>query len=114
MLKKSKITNDTYSVLSTVGEEGIIIRMQLTRIVVMIKNENKGCTSMYIATRLIGLNGSNIQRASVAENLKISLPLLTTTKVWNKRNEIVSRRRFRSLRYLCRSRTKLDIASHVI
>jgi hypothetical protein len=71
----------THSVLSTVGDEGIIIRMQLTKIVVIIKNENRGCTRIYIATLLIGLNGSSIYKALCAENLKISLPLLMTTKV---------------------------------
>lgn len=78
----------TYSVLSTVGVVGIIISMQFTKIVVMINKENKGCTNMYIATLLIGLNGSNIHRASVAENLKISLPLLITTKVCKKNKKI--------------------------
>lgn len=74
----------THSVLSTVGVVGIIIRIQLTKIVVIINNENKGCTRMYIATLLMGLNGSSIHKALVAENLKISLPLLMTTKVCNK------------------------------
>lgn len=79
----------TYSVLSTVGVVGMIISMQLTKMVVIINSENKGCTRMYIATLLIGLNGFNIHRASVAENLKISLPLLITTKVWNKNKTFV-------------------------
>lgn len=38
--------NSTYSVDSTVGVVGIIIKMQLTRMVVMINNENNGCTKM--------------------------------------------------------------------
>lgn len=84
MLEKYCDKMYTHSVLSTVGVVGIIIRIQLTRIVVMINNENKGCTRMYIATLLIGLNGSSNHKASVAENLKISLPLLMTTKVCNK------------------------------
>lgn len=73
--------NNTYSVLSTVGVVGIIIRIQFTRIVVIMNRENKGCTNIYIATLLMGLNGSNIHKALVAENLKISLPLLMTTNV---------------------------------
>jgi hypothetical protein len=36
----------TYSVDSTVGVVGIIMRIQLTRMVVMMKRENKGCTSI--------------------------------------------------------------------
>lgn len=82
----------TYSVLSTVGVVGMIISMQLTKMVVIINSENKGCTRIYIATLLMGLNGFNIHRASVAENLKISLPLLMTTKVWNKNNTFVNTR----------------------
>lgn len=73
--------NNTYSVLSTVGVVGIIISIQFTRIVVIMNRENKGCTNMYIATLRMGLNGSNIHKAFVAENLKISLPLLMTTNV---------------------------------
>lgn len=84
---------DTYSVLSTVGVVGMIISMQLTKMVVIINSENKGCTRMYIATLLIGLNGFNNHRASVAENLKISLPLLMTTKVWNKNETFINANR---------------------
>lgn len=40
-----------------------------------------------MATLRIGLNGSSIQRAFVAENLKISRPLLITTKVWKKKQK---------------------------
>lgn len=73
--------SNTYSVLSTVGVVGIIIKIQFTRIVVMMNKENNGWTNMYIATLLMGLNGSKIHKAFVAENLKISLPLLITTNV---------------------------------
>lgn len=90
----------TYSVLSTVGVVGMIISMQLTNMVVIINRENKGCTNMYIATLLIGLNGFNIHRASVAENLKISLPLLMTTKVCNNNNKFV---------YLCKGSSGDDV-----
>lgn len=90
---------DTYSVLSTVGVVGIIISMQFTKIVVIMNSENKGCTNMYIATLLMGLNGSNIHRAFVAENLKISLPLLITTKVCNKTISILFERRLHYLEY---------------
>lgn len=58
------------------------MKMQLVKMVVMMKSENKGCTKMYIATRRIGLNGSRIHMASVALNRKMSFPLLTTTNVW--------------------------------
>lgn len=90
--KKIYVYIYTYSVLSTVGVVGMIISIQLTKMVVIINSENKGCTRMYIATLLMGLNGFNIHRASVAENLKISLPLLMTTKVWNKNNTFVNTR----------------------
>lgn len=38
--------NSTYSVDSTVGVVGIIIKIQLVRIVVIMNNENKGCTKI--------------------------------------------------------------------
>lgn len=71
----------TYSVDSMVGVPGIIMSMQLVKIVVMMKSENSGWTSIYIATRRNGLNGSSIHNASVAENLNMSFPLLMTTNV---------------------------------
>lgn len=52
----------------------------------MIVTENIGWTSMYIATRRMGLKGSSAQRPSVALNLKISFPLLITTKVCENKN----------------------------
>jgi len=52
----------------------------------MIVTENIGWTKIYIATRRIGLKGSSAQRPSVALNLKISFPLLITTKVCEKTN----------------------------
>lgn len=64
-----------------VGVGGIIMNTQLVSIVVMIVTENIGWTKIYIATRRIGLKGSSAQRPSVALNLKISFPLLITTKV---------------------------------
>lgn len=79
---------NTYSVLSTVGVVGIIISIQFTRMVVIMNRENSGCTNMYIATLLIGLKGSSIHKAFVAENLKISLPLLMTTNVWKRTREL--------------------------
>lgn len=60
---------------------------QFVSIVVMIVTENIGWTSMYIATRRMGLKGSSAQRPSVALNLKISFPLLITTKVCEKGNK---------------------------
>lgn len=71
----------TYSVDSTLGELGIIIKIQLVKIVVIINKEKRGCTKTYIATRRIGLNGFKSHNASVAEKRKISFPLLTTTNV---------------------------------
>lgn len=38
--------NITYSVDSTVGVVGIIINIQFVKIVVIINNENKGCTKI--------------------------------------------------------------------
>lgn len=58
---------------------------QFVSIVVMIVTENIGWTKIYIATRRIGLKGSSAHRPSVALNLKISFPLLITTKVCEKK-----------------------------
>lgn len=41
-----------------------------------------------MATRRIGLKGSRIQRAFVALNRNMSLPLLITTKVWKQRKMV--------------------------
>lgn len=76
----------TYSDASIVGVGVIIMNTQFVSIVVMIVTENIGWTKMYIATRRIGLKGSSAQRPSVALNLKISLPLLITTKVCENEN----------------------------
>lgn len=43
LIKKKNV--QTYSVDSTVGELGIIMSTQFVKIVVIIKNENKGCTN---------------------------------------------------------------------
>lgn len=42
---------------------------------------------MYIATRRIGLKGSSNHNALLAENRKMSLPLLTTTNVCKKKKK---------------------------
>lgn len=73
--------DSTYSDASIVGVGGIIMNTQFVSIVVMIVIENIGWTSMYIATRRMGLKGSSAHRPSVALNLKMSFPLLITTKV---------------------------------
>lgn len=46
LAKLEFLIGNTYSVDSTVGVVGIIINMQFTRMVVMINNENNGCTKM--------------------------------------------------------------------
>lgn len=81
-----RTVKDTHSVDSMVGVVGMIMSIQLTNIVVMMKREKSEWTSMYMATRRIGLNGSSIHIASVAENLYISFPLLMTTKVYEQTN----------------------------
>lgn len=75
-------TRFTYSVDSIVGLGVTAMSTQFVKIVIMIIIENSGWTRTFMATLLIGLNGSNAHRAFVALNLNISLPLLTTTKVW--------------------------------
>ena len=78
------ILNNTYSEASIISVEGIIIRRQFNKIVVMMIIENSGWTSMWIATRRTGLKGDKNHKAFVAEKRNISFPLLMTTNVWNK------------------------------
>ncbi len=77
-----KICIFTYSVDSMVGFGGTAMSTQFVKIVIMIIIENNGWTRTFMATLLIGLNGSSAHSALVALNLNISLPLLMTTKVW--------------------------------
>ena len=77
------ISNYTYSEASIISVEGIIIRRQFSKIVVMMIIENSGWTSMWIATRRTGLKGDKNHKAFVAEKRNISFPLLMTTNVWN-------------------------------
>ena len=76
------ISNYTYSEASIISVEGIIIRRQFNKIVVMMIIENSGWTSMWIATRRTGLKGDKNHKAFVAEKRNISFPLLMTTNVW--------------------------------
>ena len=76
------ISNYTYSEASIISVEGIIIRRQFSKIVVMMIIENSGWTSMWIATRRTGLKGDKNHKAFVAEKRNISFPLLMTTNVW--------------------------------
>lgn len=105
---KIQIIGITYSVDSTVGVDGIIINIQFVRIVVMMNNENSGWTRILIATRRIGLNGSSNHNASVAEKRKISLLLLTTTKVCignEKNKEVISKYHFiKSMTFFSKAR----------
>lgn len=73
--------SNSYSVCSMASFGGIVMITQLTRMVTMTRKLNSGWTSMYMATRRIGLNGSSMYIEGVALNLKISCPLLTTTNV---------------------------------
>ena len=79
---KAWISNNTYSEASIISVEGIIIRRQFNKIVVMMIIENSGWTSMWIATRRTGLKGDKNHKAFVAEKRNISFPLLMTTNVW--------------------------------
>ena len=78
-----------YSVLSMESSGGNVMRMQLTRIVTITKKLNIGWTSIYMATRRIGLNGSNIHNAFVALNLNMSFPLLTTVNVYQRKTQFI-------------------------
>lgn len=55
---------------------------QLARMVQIMKKLKSGWIRMKMAVRRTGLKGLRIHMASVALNLKMSLPLLMTTVVW--------------------------------
>lgn len=57
------------------------MRTQLARMVQIMKKLNSGWIRMKMAVRRTGLKGLRIHIASVALNLKMSLPLLITTVV---------------------------------
>ena len=80
----------THSDDSICSLEGMIIMKQLSKMVVMIMSEKSGCTRMWMATRRTGLKGESTQRASAAENRKMSFPFEMTMNVCNDR-EMASR-----------------------
>ena len=71
----------TYSVDSTLSVEGMIIVIQLRRMVRMMMREKSGWTRIWMATRRTGEKGDRNHMESSAENRKMSLPLLITMNV---------------------------------
>ena len=56
----------------THSDSGMVMTLQLTRMVVMIAKLNMGWVKTMRAIRRIGWNGERSQSAFVAENLRIS------------------------------------------
>ena len=57
---------------NTHSDSGMVMTLQLTRIVVMMAKLNMGWVKTKRAVRRIGWNGESSQRAFVAENLDIA------------------------------------------
>ena len=61
-----------FHILSTHSDSGMVMTLQLTRMVVMMAKLNMGWVKTMRAIRRIGWNGERSQSAFVAENLRLS------------------------------------------
>ena len=59
--------------ISTHSDSGMVMTLQLTRMVVMMAKPNMGWVKTIRAIRRTGWNGERSQRAFVAENLRFEL-----------------------------------------